>query len=118
MNFEFQMPVTGSTTPKSGLDDRSAWLWPQAGQYCAISESSELQYQQVAMAGILGIRALKGARRTPGRVESEFEYGRSRGALWPGGGARAGRPAGHQAAPEDLRRPRRTAQGGRGLEAA
>jgi len=26
MNFEFQMPVTGSTTPKRGLDERSIWL--------------------------------------------------------------------------------------------
>src|SRR5258706_9970685 len=50
------MPVTGSTTPKRGLDERSAWLWPQLGQYCEVSESSELQYQQVAMAGILGKR--------------------------------------------------------------
>jgi hypothetical protein len=29
MNFEFQMPVTGSTTPKSGLEDLSVWLCPQ-----------------------------------------------------------------------------------------
>src|ERR1700674_5133956 len=49
MNFEFQIPVTGSTTPKSGLDVRSSWLWPQLGQYCAVSGSSELQYQQVVM---------------------------------------------------------------------
>jgi hypothetical protein len=25
--------VTGSTTPKSGLDERSLWLCPQLGQY-------------------------------------------------------------------------------------
>ena len=75
MNFEFQMPVTGSTTPKRGLEDRSAWLWPQAGQYCAVSESSELQYQQVAIPGILGIGPLEDASRTPGHGESEFEYG-------------------------------------------
>src|SRR5919206_268504 len=29
MNFEFQMPVTGSTTPNSGLEVRSSWLWPK-----------------------------------------------------------------------------------------
>src|SRR5437899_5744268 len=53
MNLEFQIPVTGSTTPKSGLEVRSDWLWPQVGQYCAPSGSSELQYQQETTAGIL-----------------------------------------------------------------
>src|ERR1700693_1043752 len=62
MNFEFQMPVTGSTTPKRGLDERSAWLWPQLGQYCEVSGSSELQYQQVATLGILGMRPARSRR--------------------------------------------------------
>src|SRR5713101_3334453 len=53
MNWEFQIPVTGSTTPNSGLDVRSDWLWPQVGQYWAPSGSSALQYQQEATAGIL-----------------------------------------------------------------
>src|ERR1700687_5227373 len=52
-NWEFQIPVTGSTTPNSGLEVRSDWLWPHAGQYWAPSGSSELQYQQEATAGIL-----------------------------------------------------------------
>jgi hypothetical protein len=47
MNFEFQIPVTGSTTPNSGLEERSVWLCPQLWQYCDPSGSSELQYQQV-----------------------------------------------------------------------
>src|SRR6267143_985974 len=47
MNFEFQIPVTGSTTPNSGLEDLSVWLWPQLWQYWDPSGSSELQYQQV-----------------------------------------------------------------------
>jgi putative ATPase len=47
MNFEFQIPVTGSTTPNSGLEERSVWLWPQLWQYWDPSGSSELQYQQV-----------------------------------------------------------------------
>jgi len=47
MNFEFQIPVTGSTTPNSGLDDLSVWLCPQLWQYWDPSGSSELQYQQV-----------------------------------------------------------------------
>src|SRR5439155_127442 len=50
-NFEFQIPVTGSTTPKRGLEVRSVWLWPQLGQYWEVSGTSELQYQQVAMGG-------------------------------------------------------------------
>jgi hypothetical protein len=49
MNFEFQIPVVASTTPNSGLDVRSIWLWPQLGQYCEVSGTSELQYQQVDM---------------------------------------------------------------------
>src|SRR5260370_10644164 len=53
MNWEFQIPVTGSTTPNSGLEVRSDWLWPQLGQYWAPSGSSELQYQQEPTAGIL-----------------------------------------------------------------
>src|SRR2546428_6314495 len=53
MNWEFQIPVTGSTTPNSGLEVRSDWLWPQVGQYWAPSGSSALQYQQEATAGIL-----------------------------------------------------------------
>src|SRR6266705_6967930 len=53
MNLEFQIPVTGSTTPKRGLEVRSDWLWPQLGQYWAPSGSSELQYQQELTAGIL-----------------------------------------------------------------
>src|ERR1700688_985886 len=113
MNFEFQIPVTGSTTPNSGLDEWSAWLWRQAGQYCAVSASSELQYQQVAMAGILGIAPLQGASRTPGYGESEFEYGRAGGAFRVAGGGRTGRAARHEAAAQDLRRPRGAAQGGR-----
>src|SRR5487761_927689 len=52
MNFEFQMPVTGSTTPNSGLEERSVWLWPQLWQYEDPSGSSELQYQQVAMGAV------------------------------------------------------------------
>src|SRR5437016_9576538 len=43
------MPVVGSTTPNNGLDVRSVWLWPQLGQYCEVSGTSELQYQQVVM---------------------------------------------------------------------
>src|SRR6266849_1375562 len=53
MNWEFQIPVTGSTTPNRGLEVLSDWLWPQCGQYWAPSGSSELQYQQEATAGIL-----------------------------------------------------------------
>jgi hypothetical protein len=53
MNLEFQIPVIGSTTPKSGLEVRSVWLCPQLGQYWDVSGSSELQYQQVAMTGEL-----------------------------------------------------------------
>src|SRR5437660_3637305 len=53
MNLEFQIPVTGSTAPNRGLEVRSDWLWPQVGQYCAPSGSSELQYQQEPTAGIL-----------------------------------------------------------------
>src|SRR5438309_8110019 len=53
MNLEFQIPVTGSTTPNRGLEVRSDWLWPQVGQYWAPSGSSELQYQQAPTAGIL-----------------------------------------------------------------
>src|SRR5260370_39964808 len=53
MNWEFQIPVTGSTTPTSGLEVRSDWLWPHVGQYGAPSGSSELQYQQEAAEGIL-----------------------------------------------------------------
>src|SRR6266852_1697004 len=53
MNWEFQIPVTGSTTPNRGLEVRSDWLWPQLGQYWAPSGSSELQYQQEPTAGIL-----------------------------------------------------------------
>src|SRR5260370_20513481 len=53
MNWEFQIPVTGATTPNSGLEVRSDWLWPQLGQYWAPSGSSELQYQQEPTAGIL-----------------------------------------------------------------
>src|SRR3989442_10033310 len=53
MNLEFQIPVTGSTTPNRGLEVRSDWLGPQVGQYWAPSGSSELQYQQVTTAGIL-----------------------------------------------------------------
>src|SRR5713226_7166491 len=53
MNWEFQIPVTGSTTPNSGLEVLSDWLWPQVGQYWAPSGSSELQYQQEATPGIL-----------------------------------------------------------------
>src|SRR5712664_733145 len=53
MNWEFQIPVTGSTTPNSGLEVRSDWLWPQLGQYWAPSGSSELQYQHEPTAGIL-----------------------------------------------------------------
>src|SRR5579864_193877 len=50
-NLEFQMPVVGSTTPNRGLDVRSVWLWPQVGQYCDVSGTSELQYQQVVTGG-------------------------------------------------------------------
>src|SRR5258708_2382725 len=57
MNWEFQIPVTGSTTPNSGLEVRSDWLWPQLGQYWAPSGSSELQYQQEPTAGILPLGA-------------------------------------------------------------
>jgi putative ATPase len=46
------MPVTGSTTPNSGLDDLSIWLCPQLWQYCDPSGSSELQYQQVDMGAV------------------------------------------------------------------
>src|SRR5260370_3503680 len=53
MNWEFQIPVTGATTPNSGLEVRSDGLWPQLGQYWAPSGSSELQYQQEPTAGIL-----------------------------------------------------------------
>src|SRR6202051_3567456 len=52
MKLEFQMPVTGSTTPNSGLDDLSIWLCPQLWQYCDPSGSSELQYQQVDMGAV------------------------------------------------------------------
>src|SRR6202165_3978855 len=52
MNFEFQMPVTGSTTPNRGLDERSVWLCPQLWQYCDPSGSSELQYQQVDIGAV------------------------------------------------------------------
>src|SRR5487761_670290 len=52
MNLEFQMPVTGSTTPNNGLDDLSVWLCPQLWQYCDPSDSSELQYQQVDMGAV------------------------------------------------------------------
>jgi hypothetical protein len=47
--LEFQIPVTGSTTPNSGLEVRSSWLWPQVGQYWEVSGTSELQYQQADM---------------------------------------------------------------------
>src|SRR5579872_2629768 len=50
MNCEFQMPVMGSTTPYSGLELRSVWLCPQLGQYWDVSGTSELQYQQAAIA--------------------------------------------------------------------
>ena len=30
---------------------RSVWLWPQVGQYCDVSGTSELQYQQVVTGG-------------------------------------------------------------------
>jgi hypothetical protein len=40
-----------STTPNSGLDVRSVWLWPQLGQYWEVSGTSELQYQQVVTGG-------------------------------------------------------------------
>src|ERR1700674_2859745 len=52
MNFEFQMPVTGSTTPNSGLEERSVWLCPQLWQYWDPSGSSELQYQQVDIGAV------------------------------------------------------------------
>jgi putative ATPase len=52
MNFEFQMPVTGSTTPNSGLDERSVWLWPQLWQYWDPSGNSELQYQHVDIGAV------------------------------------------------------------------
>src|SRR5690349_2493693 len=45
------MPVVGSTTPNRGLDVRSVWLWPQVGQYCEVSGTFELQYQQVVTGG-------------------------------------------------------------------
>src|SRR5260370_18917035 len=53
MNWEFQIPVTGSPPPNRGLEVRSDWLGPQLGQYWAPSGSSELQYQQEPTAGIL-----------------------------------------------------------------
>src|SRR5207245_10688582 len=57
MNLEFQIPVVVSTTPKSGLEVRSVWLWPQLGQYWEVSGTSELQYQHVAMRGHCRSRA-------------------------------------------------------------
>jgi hypothetical protein len=58
MNFEFQIPVTGSTTPNSGLEERSVWLCPQLEQYWEPSGSSELQYQQVDI-GAVYMREIK-----------------------------------------------------------
>src|SRR5579859_5432851 len=55
MNFEFQIPVVGSTTPNRGLEVRSVWLWPHLGQYWEVSGTSALQYQQEPMRRILGI---------------------------------------------------------------
>src|SRR6202165_1383138 len=67
-NWEFQIPVTGSTTPNSGLEVRSDWLWPHAGQYWAPSGSSELQYQQEATAGILPLGAESQGRSDQGEL--------------------------------------------------
>src|SRR5579872_6076248 len=69
------MPVVGSTTPKSGLEVRSVWLWPQCGQYCDVSGRSELQYQQVVTGRHSRPEALEYAprRRQSGPVADQGE---------------------------------------------
>src|SRR5215467_13009790 len=72
-NLLFHIPVTGSTTPNSGLDERSDWLCPQTWQYCSRSSISEPQYQQFFTGGIvvLGSRIRtwdgRSGRTLPGR---------------------------------------------------
>src|SRR5207248_2890599 len=73
MNFEFQIPVVGSTTPKSGLEVWSVWLWPQLGQYWEVSGTSELQYQQVVMGADSRPRAPAAALGKPRWVEGLAE---------------------------------------------
>src|SRR5207302_2819922 len=77
-NFWFQIPVTGSTTPKSGLDDVSDWLCPQTWQYCSCSPMSEPQYQQIFTGRHCIRRVQNSIWDGPGRALSE----------------RGGRPAG------------------------
>src|SRR5579872_5628662 len=96
MNCEFQMPVMGSTTPYSGLELRSVWLCPQLGQYWDVSGTSELQYQQAAIAPpILG-------GGLPGRSRLRIPLMTDQGELFPSD------PAAEPAAPLATRmRPRK-----------
>ncbi len=90
------MPVMGSTTPYSGLELRSVWLCPQLGQYWDVSGTSELQYQQAAIAPpILG-------GGLPGRSRLRIPLMTDQGELFPSD------PAAEPAAPLATRmRPRK-----------
>src|ERR1700730_11185194 len=104
-NLEFQIPVTGSTTPNSGLDVRSDWLWPHAGQYWAAAGSSELQYQHEVTAGILhsGFQGRAPLSRVPPPQGPESPYDRPGRAFRTRHDARAERTSGHPVAAPKLR---------------
>src|SRR5713101_3095821 len=111
MNWEFQIPVTGSTTPYRGLEVLSVWLCPQFGQYWAPSGSSALQYQQ-APTGDSTDRVQNLSYDRPGRAFRGSSSGRAgRAAGYPFAAAKlrsAGRPAaggGSSEKPDRLRSP-------------
>src|SRR5207247_4850206 len=75
MNLEFQIPVVVSTTPKSGLEVRSVWLWPQLGQYWDVSGTSELQYQHVVMGANSRDRAPNSVSASQGCGQNQDRWG-------------------------------------------